>query len=85
MFILRFIGNFIKFIIKTVLITAMILIILTVSGYVWVREQFNFDPYDTVKYSCALGEMVDVTTLTPNAFSFSSAGKPPPTPARKLI
>ena len=69
MFLFRFIGKLIRFIIKTIFIVVMVAIILTVSGYVLVRETLDFDPYDTIKYSCSLADPVDVTTLSPNAFT----------------
>ncbi len=69
MFIFRFIGKLIKLVIKIVLIFAMVLVTITTASYVFVREKFDFDPYDAIKYAYVLGEDVDETSLCPNAFN----------------
>ena len=67
--IARLIRWFLRSVLKIVVIVLLIVSLLTMGGYVYVRERFEFDPYDTVKYSYVLAEEVDETALCPNAFN----------------
>ncbi|MBO5714670.1 MAG: hypothetical protein J6R83_04565 [Clostridia bacterium] len=72
-FLLKIIAKFIRWIlrsvVKIVVVVLLIASLLSIGSYVLVRERFEFDPYDTVKYSYVLAEAVDEVALCPNIFN----------------
>ena len=73
MFILRFLKFLLKIIakiirwilrsvVKIVVVVLLIASLLSIGSYVLVRERFEFDPYDTVKYSYEIVEIEAILT-----------------------
>lgn len=66
---IKFLFKLIRKIIKTVIITAMVLVTVTTGTYILIRENLNFDPYNVIKYGIILGQPVDESSLCSNSFT----------------
>lgn len=64
-----FLFKFIKNLIKTVLILAMVIVLIAVGGYVFVRYKYQIDIYGVIEGVSVLNETVDESVLCPVAFT----------------
>lgn len=59
----------IKKLIWTILIIVLVVLLVTVGGYIFVRVKYNIDLYNSVKALKTINEKVDESTIAPNAIT----------------